>query len=201
MNCYEKLNLWLSDDNPIYEDCKTLNYDYVDAKLFKGRDTFLRAPPTVEHFKNEPKLVEIMKKYGLMPQVFLLEPNTVYNWHVDAFRYFAINCLLSDDDDYLTIFINDLKYVSRQHQYFPATRLKYEPRRFYILNSHVPHFVANYSDKPRHMLTIAQITKNRVSNPENPAKSDFSHFLNMVSDLREMGLVGDTENATCNTNI
>ena len=73
MNCYEKLNLWLSEDNPIYEDCKKLDYHYFDAKIVEGRDTFLRAPPTIEHFKNELKKTQLPPEITLWDKTFYPE--------------------------------------------------------------------------------------------------------------------------------
>ena len=52
--------------------------------------------------------------------VFLIEPNKTYNWHRDAFRYVALNCLLTHDDlDYTTVFCTDLDNFNNYYSNVP----------------------------------------------------------------------------------
>jgi hypothetical protein len=185
---YEPLNLWLPEQFPLYEKVKTLTYHQATVDAYEKERTFLRQGLSKKEFDTVPELLGLMEKYRMIPKVFMLEPNTTYDWHGDAYRYIAINCLLThDDEDYLTLFCMDIE--NYHHVYFNTKRLVYEPRRFYMFNTLVPHMVTNFSDKPRYLLTIAPYTAGKIPDNMDPKKADFSHFLKMRQEFQDMGLI------------
>lgn len=189
MTPYETLNVWLPEELPLYQKYKDLNYKQVDTGYYEIDKTFIRAALSIREFESAPVLYDLMQKYKMMAKIFMLEPNTTYNWHADAFRFVAFNCLLTpDDDNYLTLFCNDISRF--ESLYFKTKRLVYEPRRFYLFNTQVPHIVTNYSDKARYLLTIAPYVAEKIPNDGKAINRDFSYFLNLVNELKEQGLIG-----------
>jgi hypothetical protein len=158
-DCYETTSLKLSVDHPIYQEHTTWDYKHTDIKLYNKRNTFLRRSLPTEYFAGEP-IHDLMLEFNLTAKVFMMEPNTVYNWHRDAWRNVAFNLLLTDDPNYITIFAHDHPEhedlsVSK-FMYAPITQVKYEPYTFHLLNSQKPHLAIQYGTVNRYLLTIAK---------------------------------------------
>lgn len=189
MTPYEPLNIWLPEDLPLYQKYKDLKYKQVDTGAYEIDKTFERAGLSMKEFESVPALLDLIKKYKMLSKVFMLLPNTTYNWHVDAFRYVAFNCLLTtDDSNYLTLFCDELEKYNLV--YFKTKRLVYEPRRFYLFNTQVPHIITNYSDKPRYLISIAPYFADKISNDNVKATDrNFSTYLKIVEDLKLQGLI------------
>ena len=185
MSCYRKLNLWLDEENSILQEYKTYEYKHRDTTDTDKRNTFLQYHPPVELFNNNPKLSEVITKYNLRSNIFTMEPNTTYNWHRDATRYAAFNCLLGDDPDYLTVFASDSE--STKPMYFSSERLVYEKNRFYLLNTQVPHLVVNYSNNYRSVLTLGVHAETRL----NQQPPDFTQFNELLSKVMNDDLIAD----------
>lgn len=190
MTPYETLNIWLPENLPLYEKYKSIRYHQVDTGAYERDKTFQRAGISKREFIEIPALYSLIERYKMIPKIFMLLPNTTYNWHVDAFRYIAFNCLLTaDDTDYLTLFCDELdKY---DLVYFKTKRLVYEPRRFYLFNTQVPHIITNYSDKPRYLISIAPYFSDKISIDNIKATDrDFTTYLKVVEELKNLQLVG-----------
>lgn len=189
MTPYEPLNVWLPEDLPLYQKYQNLKYNQVDTGAYEIDRTFERAGLSMKEFESVPLLYNLIQKYKMLSKVFMLLPNTTYNWHVDAFRFVAFNCLLTaDNSDYLTLFCDELEKY--ELVYFKSKRLVYEPRRFYLFNTQVPHIITNYSDKPRYLISIAPYFTEKISKDNVKAtERDFSHYLRVVNDLKQQGLI------------
>jgi hypothetical protein len=185
MTCYRKLNLWLDEENPILQEYKTYEYKHRDASHTDKRNTFLQYHPPVELFNNNKKLSETITRYNLRSNIFTMAPNTTYNWHRDATRYAAFNCLLGDDPDYLTVFASDMD--STKSMYFSSERLVYERNRFYLLNTQVSHLVVNYSKNYRSVLTLGVHAESRLNNQP----PDFTQFNELVLNVMQDELIAD----------
>lgn len=197
--CFEKLNITLPKDHPIFTDHLNYNYQHVDVQLYDSNRTFLRHNLTADYFKGEP-IYDLMKKYNLGAKIFLIESEYQYNWHRDAWRMWSFNLLLTDDDDYLTLFAHEypkeINLDITQFTYQRFSRLKYEPQTFYLLNAQIPHMAINYSKKNRYVLTLAAFSKTPTTTLLG-GPADFTSYNNLVSDLDQQGLIA---NASSNTN-
>jgi len=192
-NCFEKLNITLPKDHPIFTDHLNYNYQHVDVKLYDSSRTFLRHSLPADYFKGEP-IHDLMKKYNLGAKIFLIAPGWFYNWHRDGFRMLSFNLLLTDDDDYLTLFAHEypkemqVNIAQFTHQQF--SRLEYTPQTFYLLNAQIPHMAINYSKKNRYVLTLATFSKTPTATLLG-GPADFTPYNNLVSDLAQQGLIAD----------
>jgi len=185
---YEPLNIWLPEDHRLYEQVKTFEYGQATTEAYSKDRTFLRHGLSKKEFECVPPLLDVIERHGMISKVFMLEPNSTYDWHGDAYRYIAINCLLSyENTDYITLFCTELEKYSEV--YFKSTRLVYEPRRFYMFNTQVPHMVSNFSDKPRYLLSIAPYTTSKIPFNMDPLKTDFSTFLKIRDEFLQLGLI------------
>lgn len=90
--------------------------------------------------------IEISKKIT----IFRLYPNTCYNWHTDGIRSCAINMQLTAFEESFTLFG---KYTESRMIYDNVVRLNYEPNRFYLFNTGIPHTVYNFSHT-RYLLSM-----------------------------------------------
>lgn len=190
-NCYEVTNITLSDTHPIFNSHMNWPYDHGNVSIYERKNTFLRCSIPTSYFEGEP-IHNIMVKYGLTAKIFMMEPGTLYNWHRDAWRHFAINLLLSDDPDYLTVFAHDYPPSERlentKFMYAPITRLVYKPKTFHIFNAQVPHIAFNYSNTNRYLLTIAHYETEPVASYLGK-EADSSMYFETVKDLASQGLI------------
>jgi hypothetical protein len=199
--CFLKLKVKLSKDNPIYTEYKNLDYRHADVAKWQGREagsqdtspnnTFKRASVPMDFFKDEP-ILDIMKEYDLVPKIFFMDPEHVYNWHRDVYRYAPLNLLVHGNDDYLVMFSHEYpngKYpfvTYRDYEYFPYKRLVYEPNSFYLFNSQIPHAVINHGSEPRYLLTLSKFSNGPI---ESTVKGipDFDYFIETQKTLKEKG--------------
>ena len=199
-NCFEKLNIGISKDHPIWKDHLTYDYGHVDVESYDRNKTFLRASLPADYLKDEP-IYELMVKYNLTAKIFLIQSEWQYNWHRDAFRKVAFNLLLTEDDDYLTLFAHkyptDKGVEIQNFIYNPTTRLIYDSNKFYLLNSQIPHIAINYSKVDRYVLTIAKYEKDPL--PTFYGKpANLTTYENTTNELRSMGLISDASSTINN---
>lgn len=98
-------------------------------------------------FFKDSALENLIKDFHGIPLIFKLDPMTWYDWHIDSTRTCAINMLISGDDS--QCFYGDR--VSRD--IVKITELKYQPNRYYLLNTKSKHAVLNL-ENTRYMLSI-----------------------------------------------
>ena len=199
-NCFEKLNLHLSNNHPIWAEHLNYDYGHVDVRLYSEKKTFLRYSLPDDYFKGEA-IYEVMQQYKLKAKIFLMEPGYLYNWHRDAWRNIAFNMLLTDDPNYILAFAHTYRPAQiidpNKFMYSPFTSLRYEPNTLYLLNSQIPHLVFNYGTVNRYLLTIAHYESQPVpSYFQKPA--DQTSYVATVTDLDSKGLIvnasGDSNN-------
>jgi hypothetical protein len=187
-NCFEKLNIKLSPDNKLFEDCKEFEYIQVVNHVGK-KNTF---PQFVlkdykRYFHNEP-ILKIIEKYNLEPKLFQIEPGWFYNWHRDGFRHAAFNLPLSRDDDYLVLFAHEFPNYNKPqitlegYSYFPTTRIQYEQDTLYLVNTQIPHCSINFGTEPRYLLTMAEFTNYVVDSAKNN-EPDIPYYTALVDKL------------------
>ena len=198
-NCYYKLNLKLSEDNPLLKDFKDMDYHYANVPKFYGRDetnqdvkptaTFKRAVVPRSYFENDP-VIELIELFNLDIKIFLVESEHIYNWHRDVYRYAAFNMMLGGDEDYLVMFSHGYPekrfptLTYKDYAYFPYTRLIYEPRNFYLFNGQIPHMVVNHGKTNRYLLTMAEFVNEPVEGTSTGIP-DFSYLDNTLDKLKK----------------
>lgn len=192
-NCFEKLNISLSAENKLFSEYESFTYDYANVKEYERERTFLRCSLPFSYFENEP-IGELMKKKNLTAKIFLIQSSHLYNWHRDAFRYMSFNMMLSNNPEYLTLFADryptDQNIDTRKFMYTPVTRLVYEPRVFYMLNSQVPHIAINYGITNRYLLTIGKFEKDPIP-PFYSGTTDSTNYIDAVNELKNSNLIND----------
>ena len=192
-NCFEKINIRLSDTNKLYTELKNFEYRHTEVpqKIYEAARTFKRCEVPIDYFENEP-IKDLMLKYKLEAKIFLVESNHFYNWHRDTFSYNAFNMLLHGDDNYLTLFSHKTlpseKLILTDFIYKPMTRLIYEPGYFYLLNSQIPHMVVNYGEVNRYILTLASY-ENKALGAWYGENANYSKYDEMVKELKEINLI------------
>ena len=196
-NCFEKVNIKLSDTNRLYTEFSTFDYKHTEVpqKIYEPARTFKRSEVPIDYFENEP-IKELMLKYNLVAKIFLVEAEHFYNWHRDTFRYNAFNMLLQGDDDYLTLFSHKTPASSPRQDilnlkdfvYKPMTRLIYEPGYFYLLNSQIPHMIVNYGKKNRYLLTLANY-ENKALDTFYGEMADYTKYHAVVQELKQSNLI------------
>ena len=179
-NCFEKLNIGLLPTNKLFEDCKTFDYGHVDVAKREGKAgriaedvevtaTFRQHKVPLEYFKNEP-ILELIQEFNLT---------------------------LTQDDQYLVMFAHEHKkdlFMPKDYIYFPYTRLTYEPNKFYLLNTQIPHNSINYGMVPRYVLSMGyyELDPLRTKGPIT-----YDYYYSTINKLKEKNLVG---NASSNIN-
>lgn len=196
-SCFEKLNIKLSENNPLFKDYKTFEYKQIEVGIFHKSRTFRQFRVSASYFENEP-IGEVIKKFNLVPTIFLIEAGYCYNWHRDAFRFAAYNMMLSDDPNYVVAFAPeytaDLK-VEAMPLYTPITQLIYEPRNFYVLNTQIAHLSINCSNTDRYILTLASYIRMYGSDIRSGNRS---YYNEVIEELKKLNFIDDTDS---NTNI
>lgn len=193
-NCFEKLNIKLSPNNQLFEDCK--NFEYIQVVNHVGKkNTF---PQHVlknyrYYFQNEP-ILDIIEKYKLEPKIFQIEPGWFYNWHRDGFRHAAFNLPLTRNLDYLVLFAHEFPNYNKPqitlegYSYFPTTRIQYEQDTLYLVNTQIPHCSINVGTESRYLLTMADFTNYIVDSAKNN-EPDIGYYTNLVQKLTDDGFV------------
>jgi hypothetical protein len=178
MDCFKKLTIGLPDDHKIFKEY--LNFDYgqveVPNKIYDKSKTFKQYEIPDGYF-DDCSLGEIIKDLNLRASIFLIEGNHFYNWHRDAWRNFTINLTLNYDSDYLVLFAHDANQTEPAGlmMYEPYTELKYDYKKFVLLNTQVPHITITQGPVNRYLLTVAHYS-GEPSNSLKKLKSDFSEF-------------------------
>lgn len=193
--CYEELTIKLSADNPLLTEYKSLPCGHIEVpgNLYDSKNTFKQCTVPMHYFKNEP-IGEIINKYNLTPKLFLIEAGYAYNWHRDAFRFMTINMSLEESPDYLVVFSHEYPHDTDGHiklnkfTYKPVTKIKYEPRSFYVFNTQIPHLSINHSNVDRYVLTIAKFQSTPVPSFFNE-QADQSHYFKFINDLKNQNLI------------
>jgi len=86
--------------------------------------------------------------------VLKMPPNTCYKWHTDTDRPVGINLLLTDNGS-RCLFADSTEPVA-----FPFVELAYQPNKYYVFNTQVPHTVLNFSGV-RYLLSVEFLGKDR----------------------------------------
>ena len=200
-NCFKNINIELSIDNKIFKEYKNFSYQHVDisAALQRGRDpkdvvvssTFKRVSLPKNYFEGEA-IDKLIKDFNLSLKIFLIEPGYVYNWHRDAYRHLAFNCMLGGNDDYLVLFAHEYpnglssSITFARYSYFPAARLVYSPRRFYTINTQIPHISINFGKEARYLLTLAEYEDNPLKT-EKTNITNYNYFESAKKKLQDLG--------------
>lgn len=190
MDCYKRLKLSLSPDNKLYQDFESFPYGHVDVRgqIYDKKNTFKQFTVPMEYFDNEP-ILEIMTALNLQPKIFLVEPKYCYNWHRDGWRNIAFNTMLNDDPNYYVAFApecpDDMNH--RNMVYVKTEEVRYEPYKFVLFNTQVPHLSINTGDSPRYLLTVANYGGATASLQNKPAEYD--EFLKTTEYLDQKNLV------------
>lgn len=196
--CFKQLNLGLSPNNPLFEDCKRFDYDHVDVARREGKNgrtdqdvpvssTFKQHRVSLDYFKDEP-ILEVIQAFNLMPKILMIQPNHIYNWHRDSYRATAFNLMLSNDDNYLVMFCYDKEknqVPPKGSVYFPYVKLEYQPNKFYLLNTQVPHNSINYGTEPRYVLSMGYYELD----PLDTEKIGFYYYRNALAQLKDRNLL------------
>ena len=122
--------------------------DGVSEKAWVPYFNFMALPLEREVTDLDPVLRALNKKRKFRSGILRVEPNVVYNWHVDSERKSALNMLLYDDGDSRCIFAPYGFGIV-----MPVVELKYRPSTFYAFNTQIVHMVCNTS-KPRYLFSI-----------------------------------------------
>jgi hypothetical protein len=193
-NCFEKLNIKLSPDNPLFDDCK--NFEYIQKVNPVGKkNTFPQHNLTNyrKYFYNEP-ILKLIEKYNLEPKIFQVAPGWFYNWHRDGFRQAAFNLSLSRNSDSIVLFAHEYPnynkpYITMEsYSYFPTTRIQYEQDTLYLVNIQIPHCSINVGTEPRYLLTMGNFTKVLVDSFENN-EPDIEYYKSLIETLTIDGFI------------
>ena len=137
---------------PLYGNYKDLRYGFRDI------DTGMPQVFLDKECLANTSIYDLVDRCDLMCKIYKIEPQTIYSWHVDTWRDWTMNLLLSEDDqNYMTVFSTKPMKTPTGISVLniPYVQLQYEPQKFYLLNTTHPHMVINYSSKPRYVLTVA----------------------------------------------
>ena len=87
------------------------------------------------------------------PRIWKWPAKTKYFWHKDANNGCSINCVLKDYKS-LTIF-TDIESYTNNLEIKSIVTLSYEPNRWYVFNSQMPHAIINYGDEDRYTVVLS----------------------------------------------
>jgi hypothetical protein len=102
--------------------------------------------------------------------------------------------MLGGDDDYLVLFSHEYpnglspSVTFARYSYFPATRLIYGPRKFYALNSQIPHISINFGKEPRYLLTLAEYEDNPLE-AQKTNIPDYDFYEAAKEKLKNLGYI------------
>lgn len=127
--------------------------EVADASHWQTHHEFKVLPVQRRVIEQDNCIINFLSKYDYRTGIIRMEPNQVYDWHVDGVRKTAINMQLS---------AFGASYCLFGEQITPHTRkvdiLKYEPNSYYIFNTQAPHMVLNTCDV-RYLLSFEFIGK------------------------------------------
>jgi hypothetical protein len=104
-------------------------------------------------FYQAPFCQDLIKEFGEIKTNFLKNnPMTTYDWHRDIDRKVAINFLLVEAPNSLTLFRDKEYGVDRMR--YNIDVCTYTPRKPVIFNTTIQHTVINYNDQPRFILSL-----------------------------------------------
>ncbi len=104
-------------------------------------------------FFQSPFCQELSKEFGEIKTNFIKNnPMTTYDWHRDIDRKVAINFLLAEAPNSLTLFRDKEYGVDRMR--YNIDVCTYTPRKPVIFNTTIQHTVINYNDRPRFILSL-----------------------------------------------
>jgi hypothetical protein len=120
----------------------------VDDKAWVPYFNFMALPLEKELTDTDPFLRKLNEIRSFRSGILRVEPDTVYNWHVDSERKSSLNMLLYDDGNSRCIFAPYGFGIV-----MPVVELKYRPNTFYAFNTQIVHMVCNTSE-PRYLFSI-----------------------------------------------
>lgn len=189
--CFKKLSLELPEDHKIFSEFRTFDYNHVEVKnkIYPKSKTFKQFALSKDYFA-DTGLYEVMNDLNLYASIFLIEGFHFYNWHRDAFRNITLNLTLNNSSDYLVFFAPDadINEPAGNMTYERYVELKYDNRKFVLLNSQVPHLSVTTGSENRYLLTVAHYS-GEISNSLQGKPCDFSEYYRTVKYLDERGLI------------
>jgi hypothetical protein len=191
MDCFNKLTLDLPEDHKIFKEFRMFDYSQVEVKdkVYNKSKTFKQHHLPKGYFEGT-QLGEVINDLNLHASIFLIESNHFYNWHRDAWRNYTLNLTLDDDSDYLVFFAPDADPNSPLHlmMYERYVELKYDLRKFVLLNTQVPHITITRGPVNRYLLTVAHYSGAPTQSFKN-LPCDFTEYKKIVTYLKEKNLI------------
>lgn len=197
--CFRKLNLGIPDDHKIFKEYKSFNYGHVEVrnKIYDSSRTFKQHHLPKDYFLGT-ELYKVMCDLNLEASIFLVEANHFYNWHRDAWRNMSLNLTLSEDENYLVLFAPDAdpKVSARFMIYERCIELRYEYKKFTLLNTQIPHFTVTQGITDRYLLTIAHYSGKPTESQKKLPCDDYTEFENTLEYFIQQGLVNNGDAST-----
>lgn len=100
-----------------------------------------------EVVQKDPFLRDLYAIEPFVAGITMMNPMTVYDWHVDERRGVSVNMLI-DSGFSLTLYTTYENNLVR-----PIRVAEYVPNQYHLFNTQMPHAVFNF-DKPRYLFTL-----------------------------------------------
>lgn len=143
----DKLDYFL-ELNTKSEYISKMNFDDV---LWVEHFGFLAHEINIDIIEREITLQKINERFEIQSIGALkMNPNTVYNWHMDEQRGVSINMLLTTDHISHCIFTEKRK---QKEDISKIVELHYSKDTFYVFNTQQLHTVINL-EKPRYLFSL-----------------------------------------------
>ncbi len=150
IDCYTKLSTTTTINTELLNLCND-GSAWIDPSI----GTFCQKHPSMELIRSDPFLNWVCENYILYDfrtsvHIFMLRPWSHYQLHTDKFRSASINMLINPGADSISYFQTSEFYKLQ----CSITELQYEPLRYYLFNSRIPHAMTN-RDSERYLLSIS----------------------------------------------
>lgn len=138
-------------DMSYVDEAKTVNYITPEVEKRDGYMVTQNFYSGSCSFNQSTFMKKLNQRFGSTRADYLkFTPCSYYHWHADILRNCAINVLIEEVPDSVTIFKEQITRLS-----FNTMVCDYVPRQFVLFNTSVPHCVINSNKtKTRHILTI-----------------------------------------------
>jgi hypothetical protein len=127
--------------------------------------TSVQTIKTASTFQETEFCYNLLKEFGYVKSLYLrMPPHTVYDWHTDLERKCAINFLLTDDPDCLTLFREP---IDNNRLLYNIKKCNYTLLQPTVFNTTISHCIINHSDNFRHLLTVTVGFKTNFEDVQN----------------------------------